>query len=94
MDRDPKNNDLPSGAIAFDGSAESLARAIELVLSVPNRHDFGCRPSNGHCTAECVQRKNFRDIAEVALLEYRRKLDRQGDVAPDANMPRHLLWRQ
>jgi hypothetical protein len=75
MSDDLKDLTMPEGAITFDGSAESLARAIELLLSVPGKHDFACRPSSGRCTAECIRRKNCRDIAEVAVLEYRRKLE-------------------
>ena len=94
MADDPNEFTLPEGAITFDGSAESLARAIELMLSVPIRHDFACRPSSGHCTPDCIRRRNCRDIAEVAVLEYRRKLEQKGEVQPESKLPRHLQWRQ
>lgn len=94
MADDPTELNLPEGAITFDGSAESLARAIELMLSVPAKHDFACRPSSGHCTPECVRRRNSRNIAEVAVLEYRRKLELKGELQPESKLPRHLQWRQ
>lgn len=80
-------------SIVFDGSAESLATAIELVLSVPARHDFGCRPSNGHCTPECIHRKNIRKVAETALLEFRRSQERLGETAPETTPLVRPQWR-
>lgn len=80
-------------SIVFDGSAESLATALELVLGVPARHDFGCRPSNGHCTPECIHRKNIRKVAETALLEYRREQERLGETDPEPRTNNHLQWR-
>lgn len=89
----PKAQELPEGAIVFDGSAKSLARAIELILGNPIYHDFGCRPSNGHCTSACVHRKNIREIAEVALLEYRRKVEQENEHMLEGPAPYNVQWR-
>ena len=79
--------------IVFDGSPESLATAIEILLSLPAKHDFGCRPSSGYCTHECLQRKNHRKIAETALCEYRRTLEQQNSMAAEAGKPLMLQLR-
>lgn len=89
----PKEQGLPEGAIVFDGSAQSLARAIELILGNPIHHDFGCRPSNGHCTPACIHRKNIREIAEVALLEYRRRVEQENVPSIEGPAPYHVHWR-
>lgn len=84
---------LVADSIVFDGSAESLAAAINLILSVPARHDFGCRPSNGHCTLECIHRKNVRKIAETALLEYRRARGEADGASVDPSLHPIHQWR-
>jgi hypothetical protein len=93
MAGDKKYNGDPADSITFDGSAESLAAAIELILSTPVHHDFGCRPRSGHCTLECIHRRNVRMVAETALLEFKRTRSLGGEEAADPQRDAGSQWR-